>query len=121
MGVVDLPHYVGHRERLRDRFVAGGPDALPDYELLELLLFMAIPRKDIKALAKALHKHFHENFGDVIAAPVDELKKFGLSDNAVAAVKVVEAAALRLARVKVLDRPALSSWEAVLDYCSATM
>ena len=101
--------------------MAGGPDALPDYELLELLLFMAIPRKDTKPLAKALYKKFNENFGDVIAAPVEELKKFGLTDKAIAALKIVEAAALRLARVKVLDRPALSSWEAVLDYCSAAM
>jgi len=115
------PHYVGHRERLRERFMAGGPDALPDYELLELLLFMAIPRKDTKPLAKALYKKFNENFGDVIAAPAEELKKFGLSDNAIAALKIVAAAALRLARVKVIDRPALSSWEAVLDYCSAAM
>jgi DNA repair protein RadC len=116
----ELPHHIGHRERLRERFVAGGPDALADYELLELLLFMAIPRKDIKPLAKELIDKFG-SFADVIAAPAERLKEFGLNENSITAVKAVEAAALRLAQAKVRDRPALSSWEALLDYCAAKM
>ncbi len=115
-----LPHYVGHRDRLRERFLTGGPEALPDYELLELLLFMAIPRTDTKPLAKALIVKFG-SFADVIAAPIERLKEFELKDNTIAAIKVVEAASLRLARAKVIDRPALSSWEALLDYCASAM
>jgi DNA repair protein RadC len=87
---------------------------------LELLLFMAIPRTDVKPLAKALVDRFG-SFADVIAVPVERLKKFGLTDNTIAAVKVVEAGSLRLARAKVIDRPALSSWEALLDYCASAM
>jgi len=115
-----LPHYLGHRQRLRERFLTGGRDALPDYELLELLLFMAIPRTDTKPLAKSLIERFG-GFADAIAAPTEELRKAGLQDGTIAALKVVEAAALRLARAKVMGRPALSSWEALLDYCAAAM
>jgi DNA repair protein RadC len=111
---------MGHRERLRARFASGGPDALADYELLELLLFMAIPRRDIKPLAKELIEKFG-SFADVIAASEERLKEGGLSENSIVALKTVEAAALRLARAKVRDRPALSSWEAVIDYCAAKM
>ena len=117
----DVPNYVGHRQRLRERFFAAGADALPDYELLELLLFLAIPRADTKPLAKALIAKFG-SFGDVIAAPVERLLEVdGVKEATVAALKTVEAAALRLARAKVIGRPALSSWEALLDYCSAAM
>jgi DNA repair protein RadC len=119
-GGEDLPHYVGHRQRLRERFVSGGRDALPDYELLELLLFMAIPRVDTKPLAKALIDRFG-SFGDVIAAPVERLREEKLSENTIAALKVVEASALRLAKAKVIGKPALSSWEALLDYCAMEM
>jgi DNA repair protein RadC len=105
---------------LRERFVNGGRDALPDYELLELLLFMAIPRVDTKPLAKALIDRFG-SFGDVIAAPVERLREEKLSENTIAALKVVEAAALRLAKAKVMGKPALSSWEALLDYCAMEM
>jgi DNA repair protein RadC len=105
---------------LRERFVNGGRDALPDYELLELLLFMAIPRVDIKPLAKSLIDRFG-TFGDIIAAPVERLREEKLSENTIAALKVVEAAALRLAKAKVMGKPALSSWEALLDYCAMEM
>jgi len=105
---------------LRERFVSGGRDALPDYELLELLLFMAIPRVDTKPIAKSLIDRFG-TFGDVIAAPVERLREEKLSENTIAALKVVEAAALRLARAKVMGKPALSSWEALLDYCAMEM
>jgi DNA repair protein RadC len=117
----EIPHYHGHRQRLRERFLTGGADALPDYELLELLLFLAIPQRDTKPLAKALIAKFG-SFADVIAAPRERLLEVeGVKDGTVTALKVVEAAALRLAKAKVIGRPALSSWEALLDYCAAVM
>lgn len=120
-GDSDVPHYHGHRQRLRQRFAAGGADALPDYELLELLLFMAIPQRDTKPLAKTLIDTFG-SFADVIAAPAERLMEVdGVKEGTVAALKIVEAAALRLAKAKIIGRPALSSWEALLDYCAASM
>ena len=120
-GGSEVPHYRGHRQRLRDRFLLGGPDALPDYELLELLLFLSIPQRDTKPLAKALIARFG-SFADVIAAAPERLCEVdGVKDATVAALKTVEAGALRLARAKVIGRPALSSWEALLDYCAAAM
>jgi DNA repair protein RadC len=120
-GGSEVPHYHGHRQRLRARFLAGGSDALPDYELLELLLFMAIPQRDTKPLAKALIDHFG-SFADVIAAGPDRLKEIdGVKDGTVAALKIVQAAALRLAKGQIIGKPALSSWQALLDYCSAVM
>jgi DNA repair protein RadC len=115
------PHYVGHRDRLRARFLAGGPDALPDYELLELVLFAAIPRRDTKPLAKALIRKFG-SFAEVIAASPERLGEVaGVKDGVIAQLKIVQAAALRLARNQVLGKPALSSWSALIDYCSAAM
>jgi len=103
------------------RFLAGGPDALPDYELLELLLFMAIPQRDVKPLAKGLIARFG-SFADVIAASPERLKEVeGVKDGTVAALKIVAAAALRLVKTRVSGKPALSSWEALLDYCAAAM
>jgi len=112
-----LPHYLGHRDRLRERFLNGARDALADYELLELLLFMAIPRRDTKPLAKELIAEF-KTFAATISAPPERLKEFGLTENVIASLKVVEAAARRLAGGAVLGRPVLSSWEALLDYCA---
>jgi DNA repair protein RadC len=118
----EIPRHSGHRERLRERFASGGSEAMPDYELLELLLFMAVPRRDTKQLAKTLLHEFGGSFADLIAAPAERLKQMpGLTENAVIALKVVEAAAQRLARAKVLGRSAISSWDALLDYCSARM
>lgn len=116
------PHgSAGHRERLRRRFLDGGADALPDYELLELLLFQSIPRKDTKALAKKLIQAFG-SFAGVISAPVEALQRFPeMGPVAAANLKVVQAAAQRLAREEVLDRPVMSSWQKVLDYCRASM
>lgn len=115
------PHYTGHRDRLRERFVEGGANALPDYELLELLLFAAIPRRDVKPLAKDLIAEFG-SFAEVVAAPRKRLLALkGLGENAVTQLKIVEAAALRLSKSKMLGKPALSSWQAVLDYCTAAM
>ncbi len=118
---VEMPHYVGHRERLRERFFSAGPDAMPDYELLELTLFAAVPRKDVKPLAKALIARFG-SFAEVIAAPRERLMEVEGATVAVAAhLKIVEAAARRLAKTRLLGRPALASWAALIDYCAAAM
>lgn len=111
----------GHRERLRDRFLKGGADALPDYELLELALFAAVPRRDTKPLAKALLARFG-SFAEVIAAPAARLMEIkGVGMSVVQQLKIVEAAAHRSAKTTVINRPALSSWTALLDYCTAAM
>jgi DNA repair protein RadC len=111
----------GHRERLRARFVKGGATAMPDYELLELTLFPALPRKDTKPLAKLLLARFG-SFAEVIAAPRERLLEIpGAGEAVVGQLKVVEAAAARLAQTRVISRPALSSWSALLDYCMAAM
>ena len=115
------PHYLGHRERLRDRFLDGGPDAVTEYELLELILFRAIPRRDVKPLAKALIAKFG-SFAEVVSAERPRLREVdGLGEAAIAEIKIVQAAAGRLARGEVKKRTALSSWTAVLDYCRTTM
>jgi len=115
------PHYHGHRERLRERFRDAGGEAVADYELLELILFRALPRRDVKPLAKSLIATFG-SFAEVIAAPRQRLAEDGgLGEAAITELKVVEAAAHRLARGDVKGRHVLSSWSAVLDYCRATM
>lgn len=119
--MAEKPHYVGHRERLRERFLSRGPDAIADYELLEMLLFAASPRADVKPLAKRLLKHFG-SFANVIHAEPERLREVeGIGPAAVAAVKVAEAAAIRMLRDEVMDRPVLSSWQALMDYCLAAM
>lgn len=116
----DQPHYLGHRERLRDRFLAE-PGALPDYEVLELLLASIIPRKDTKKLAKDLIAEFG-GFPEVLAAPPAVLEAFsGVSATTATYLKVVEHAAQRMARLAVMDKPVISSWDALLDYCNAVM
>jgi len=116
----DKPHYVGHRQRLRERFLAD-PDALPDYELLELLLFLAHPRGDMKPLAKRLLARFG-SFAEVITADRGRLREVeGTGDATVAALKTAEAAAKRLLRSRLRDQPVLGAWDQVLDYCRATM
>jgi DNA repair protein RadC len=115
------PHYLDHRQRLRARFMDGGADAVPDYELLELVLFAAIPRRDVKPLAKTLIAKFG-SFADAIAAPRERLLEVdGVGETVVTYLKIVEAAALRLSKTRLLNRPALSSWNALLDYCAAAM
>ena len=104
-----MPHYHGHRERLRDRFREAGSDALSDYELLELLLFRAMPRRDVKPLAKALLQKFG-SFAEVIAAPETRLVEVkGLGEAGITELKIVQAAASRFLRGAVTKRPALSS------------
>lgn len=117
----DAPHYAGHRARLRERFFRGGAAALADYELLELILFRAIPRRDVKPLAKALIARFG-SFADVLAADVERLLEVeGLSEASAAELKIVQAAALKLSQAQVLNRPAIASWRQLLDYCTASM
>ena len=117
----DKPHFHGHRERLRRKLAEKGAAALADYELLELVLFSAVPRADTKPLAKALIKRFG-SFAEVVSAEPARLSEVkGTGDAVVGALKVVEAAALELARGKVLDRPLLSTWQALLDYCQSSM
>jgi DNA repair protein RadC len=114
-------HYLGHRERLRRRFREAGPDSLPDYELLELVLFRAAPRRDTKPLAKALIARF-ATFAEALNAPEELLAEVpGIGEAAITELKLVRAAALRLVRGEVLERPVLSSWSQVLDYCRASM
>jgi DNA repair protein RadC len=111
------PHYHGHRERLRGRFREAGADALSDYELLELLLFRAQPRRDVKPLAKTLLQTFG-SFAEVISAPEKRLAEVkGLGQAGIAELKIVQAAASRFLRGAVTKRPALSSSASVLDYC----
>jgi DNA repair protein RadC len=113
------PHYHGHRERLRTRFHEGGTAALADYEMLELILFRAIPRRDVKPLAKELLEKFG-SFVEVISAPSERLREIGeLGEAAITELKIVEAAAHRLLQGKAKNRPVLSSWSAVLDYVRA--
>ena len=115
------PHYLGHRERLRRRFRDAGADALPDYELLELILFRAVPRRDTKPLANAILAQFG-TFAEALNAPEERLKEVpGLGEAAITEIKLVRAAALRLMRGEVLERPVLASWSQVLDYCRASM
>lgn len=113
------PHYHGHRERLRARFMEAGAEALADYEMLELVLFRALPRRDVKPLAKDLLAKFG-SFAEVICAPRARLAEVeGLGEAAIVEFKVVQAAALRLAKGQVTKRMALSSWTAVIDYVRA--
>ena len=111
------PHYHGHRERLRTRFRDAGSDAVSDYELLELALLRAIPQRDVKPLAKDLIAKFG-SFAEGVTAPTARLAEVkGLGDDAITELKIVHAAASRLAREQVQKRPLLSSWSSVLDYC----
>ena len=115
------PHYLGHRERLRDRFRKGGADALGEYELLELILFRAMPRRDIKPLAKALIACFG-SFAEVVSARPERLREIeGLGDAAIVELKIIEAAAKRLAKSAIEKKPSLSSFAAVVDYCRTAM
>jgi DNA repair protein RadC len=119
--VPDKPHYLGHRQRLRERFLNGGADALPDYEMLELVLFLAQPRGDTKPTAKALMDRF-KSFAAVISADPAELREVpGIGDAAVVALKTVREAGIRMARDELIGRELLSSWQAVLNYCRASM
>ncbi|MEL6607350.1 MAG: DNA repair protein RadC [Pseudomonadota bacterium] len=116
------PSYLkDHRTRLRTRFMEGGSAAMPDYELLELVLFRAIPRRDVKPLARHLLDHFGD-FNRVIAADADRLRTIsGVGESVVVELKLIAAAAQRLARARVMQRPILSSWDQLIDYCHTAM
>lgn len=117
-----LPSYLrDHRKRLRERFMAGGADAMPDYELLELVLFRAIPRQDVKPLARLLIETFGD-FNRVLSAQAARLADVpGVGPSVIIELKVLEQASHRLARSKVMKRHVISSWDAVLDYCHTVM
>ncbi len=116
-----VPHHFGHRQRLRDRFRQAGSAALPDYELMELILFRAIPRRDTKPLAKAIIAHFG-GFAEAISASVERLAEIpGVGDAAITEIKLVQAAALRMMQGEVRKRPLLASWDQVVQYCRAAM
>jgi DNA repair protein RadC len=115
------PHYRGHRERLRKRFREAGAEALADYEMLELVLFRAIPQRDVKPLAKTMIEKFG-SFAEVIAAPAARLAEVrGLGEAAITEIKLMQAAASRLVKGQVKGRAVLSSWSSVLDYCRTEM
>ncbi len=115
------PHYIGHRDRLRQRFLAAGATGLQDYELVELLLFAALPRRDVKPLAKALIQEFGSLWALVTASPDRLRQTFNFSDATITALTVVGAAALRATRGQVMNRPVLAGWDALINYCQAAM
>jgi DNA repair protein RadC len=117
----EKPHYLGHRQRLRERFLTAGAAALADYELLELLLFPAKPRGDVKPLAKLLLQHFKSFAGVINAEIADLLAVPGLGEASAVALKAVQAGVERSLRDEVLERPVLTSWQKLIDYCSASM
>ena len=117
----DHNHNRNHRQRLRSRFMRAGKQALQDYELLELIMFRAIPRRDIKPLAKTLLAEFGD-FNRVISAPSSRLLAIkGVGESVIQEFRIVTAAAERLAQVEVLNRDILSNWQALLTYCHIAM
>ena len=120
-GLAETPQYHGHRDRLRERFRSAGPDGLSDYELLEMLLFGSLSRGDVKPLAKSLIKEFG-SFAEVIHAPEARLQKVdGLGEKTVTHIKLIAAAASRIAKGQLKQRTMLSSWNDVIDYCRTSM
>ena len=120
-GDAEPPHYHGHRERLRNRLREAGPEALADYELLELVLFRAIPRRDVKPLAKALIARFG-SFAEAIAAPAQRLAEVeGMTAGAAGEFAVVAASAKRFAKGAAKKRLPIGSWNEVIDYCRTAM
>jgi DNA repair protein RadC len=113
----ETPHYLGHRKRLREKLLARGRSALADYEILELLLAMAIPRRDTKPMAKDLIGKFG-GFADVIGAPVDQLRAVaGLGDAGAAAIKTVEAAQVLALESRIAGTSVIANWQDLIDYC----
>ncbi|MDP6389523.1 MAG: DNA repair protein RadC [Alphaproteobacteria bacterium] len=115
------PHHEGHRARLRRRFLATEGEGMPDYELLEMLLALAIPRRDVKPLAKSLVDRFG-SFAAVVSADADRLGEIdGLGEAGLAALKLARASALRLARQQIVGQNVIGSWDKLIDYCKAAM
>jgi DNA repair protein RadC len=117
-GAPARPHYFGHRQRLRERTLANGAESLPDYELLEVILFAAQQRGDVKPVAKALIAQFG-SFAAVMAAEPDALAQAGLNLAGITAIKAAREAALRLMRAELQERPVVNSWDKLIDYCAA--
>jgi DNA repair protein RadC len=119
-GAKETPHYAGHRERLRARFLTS-PETLPDYELLELILFRAVPRRDVKPLAKEIIARFG-GFSEAINADPARLREVrGVSDTIITEFRIIREAGLRLAQAKVMKKEVIGSWDALLEYCAASM
>ncbi len=119
--VSDKPHYLGHRKRLRERFMSSGADALADYELMELVLFRALPRSDTKPLAKTLIDRFG-SFAEVISAPPSRLQEVkGVGETVTTELKLIQAASLRLQQSSILDKTPLQSWSQLIAYCRSSM
>jgi len=119
----EQPDYIGHRQRLRSRFLSGGGKDMPDYEFLELLLMIAIPRKDVKPIAKRLLKRFGCLAG-VLNAPLDELQAIdGIKENSATILKIVKECALRMSwqNLQNDDAPVICNWDSMVDYCRAAM
>jgi DNA repair protein RadC len=115
------PHYLEHRQRLRQRFLSAGPDAFADYELLELLLFYVIPREDTKPLAKRLIAAFG-SYAEVLSASPERLMEVeGVGEKTAMLLKIAEASGQRMAKVEVMKKDAMASWAKVLDYCRTAM
>jgi DNA repair protein RadC len=111
----------GHRSRMRTRLLTAGPEALADYELLEMVLFLALPRRDTKPIAKTLLARFG-SFAAAISAPLNDLRNVeGVGEAGAAALKTVHAAALRLARAEVINRPVLNNWDRLMEYLTAVL
>jgi DNA repair protein RadC len=115
------PHYWGHRARLRARFLTGGHGSMPEYELLELVLFNAIPRIDVKPLAKALLAAFGDLNGVIAASEHRLMQVAGVTDRVWLQLRLLEAVAHRMARAKVMDRSVIGSWDALMSYCKTVM
>jgi DNA repair protein RadC len=120
-GAPEKPHYLGHRQRLRQKLLEKGPDSLADYELLELLLGQSLLRIDVKPLAKDLIRRFGSFAAALAAEPAELLKVKGMGEAAIAGLKTVRAAALLMTRQQLSERPVLANWQGLLDYCRATL
>ncbi len=115
------PHYIGHRKRLRERFIIGGADAMQDYELLELLLFMAVPRRDVKPIAKDLLSKFG-SLPELMSAPHSAISQIeGVSENTATAIKIVFALCARMIKQEIMQKPVLNNWARLMDYCHMSM
>lgn len=120
-GFSEAPHFLGHRQRLRERFTKHGADAFPDYELLEMFLFRSVPRRDTKKMAKDLIQRFG-SFAEVIGAPLERLTEVsGIGESVATDLKLVEAAVKRVTKRRITERKSLGSWSEVIDYCRSAM
>lgn len=116
------PHYHGHRQRLKNRFLEKGSDTLLDYELVELLLFYAIPRGDVKPIAKDLLANFDNDTSKLFSASIEELEKInGIGQSSAQLIKVIQAISLRIQHSEIIDQPIMNSWKKVVQYCEAKM